>query len=402
MPQSENAPRPREQAEYSSREIASIIWHKRSLVAVITILGSMAAVAVALLLPAKYTAMTTIMPPQQPQSVVAALVGGLGSLNGLGGRDIGLKSPSDMYVGLVRSRSIADAVIQRYDLARQFHLTSLGRARTKLGKITGVESGKDTLITISVTDVDPKRAAAIANCYVEELQKQNSRLATTESGDRKLFFEHQLDAERNSLAESENSLKVMQQKTGALQLTGQVEITIKAIAELQADIASREVLLERMKMGATAANPEVIRTETELTALRNQMRTLEQSQNRVGNPFISPTSAPQVGVDYLRRVRELKYHEALFEVLAKQLEAAKTDQEKEAPVIQVVDPAVVPDETSWPPRLLLCLGGSFASFTAACLFALVWFSASREIRRTPLTLASNPELILTASRSGDD
>jgi uncharacterized protein involved in exopolysaccharide biosynthesis len=249
--------------------------------------------------------------------------------------------------------------------------------RKQLEKRSEIEAGKDTLIKISVEDSDPQRAADLANAYVEELYRQNSHLALTESAQRRLFFEHELDTERAALADAEEALKKSQQKTGMLQVNTQVEVAIRGIAELQAEIASREIALKRLAVAATDNNPEVVQLKTELSGMREQLRQLEMTRNNPGNPLIATTSIPQMGLDYVRLLRELQYHETLFELLAKQYEAAKIDEAKQAPVIQIVDRAVPLDKKSWPPRALLTLAGTLAAFFAAS--GWIWIRRSRGV-----------------------
>jgi uncharacterized protein involved in exopolysaccharide biosynthesis len=206
---------------------------------------------------------------------------------------------------------------------------------------------------------------------VKELYRQNSHLALTESAQRRLFFEHELATEREALAGAEEALKRSQQQTGMLQVNTQVEVAIRGIAELQAEIASREIALKTLTVAATENNPEVIQLNTELNGMREQLRQLEMARNRAGNPLIPTSSIPQLGLDYVRLLRELQYHETLFELLAKQFEAAKIDEAKQAPVIQIVDQAVPADKKSWPPRALLTAAGALTALAGVCGLVLV-------------------------------
>jgi uncharacterized protein involved in exopolysaccharide biosynthesis len=326
---------------------------------------------VAWLIPIQYTATAIIMPPQQQQSISTALLGQIGAIASLGGKDLGLKNPSDLYVGIARSRTVADEIIGRFGLKALYGERTMAATRKQLEKYTQIESARDTLIKISVSDREPKRAADLANAYVEELYKQNSRLAVTESAQRRLFFENQLAGEKNALAAAEVSLKQTQQRTGVLQVNTQAEVGIRAIAALRAEIATREVALERLRLAATSNNSEVISLEVELSGMRAQLHKLEQTPNRRGDPLIPPSRLPEVGIEYMRGLRELTYHETLFELLAKQYVAAKIDEAKDAPVIQIIDHALPPDQKSWPPRAILSLAGMLTAFLVGSALAFV-------------------------------
>jgi uncharacterized protein involved in exopolysaccharide biosynthesis len=338
-----------------------------------TCAGGLIAALVALLLPAVYTSTAVIMAPQQQQSAASSLLGQLGPVASLAGRDLGLKTPADLYIGILSGRTIADQLIGAFQLRKRYAVRTTEEARKILGKRTHFSTGKDSLIRIAVDDRDPKDAAALANAYVSALHQQNDRLAITESAERRLFFEKQLEKEKNALADSEAAMRATQERTGVLQVNSQVEATMRALVQLRAEITTREVALTTIKGAATAENPVVVRQETELDALRAQLKTLE-SKAGPGlsfDPIISTTELPRVGLEYVRAVRDVKYHETLFELLSKQYEVARIDEAKEAPVIQVVDTAVPPEKKSWPPRILLTIAGAVCFGLLACLWAFV-------------------------------
>jgi tyrosine-protein kinase Etk/Wzc len=326
----------------------------------------------AFLLPRMYTASASIMPPQQQQSTAAALLGQLGPIAGAAGNNLGIKNPGDIYVAILGSRSIADDLVQAYDLQKLYDVRTVSEARKVLANRSSFSTGKDPLVRISVEDREPKRAAALANAFVDELYKQNGRLALTESGQRRLFFERQLEAQKKALADSEAAMNTTQERTGVVQVNSQVEAVIRSITQLRAEIAAREVALASLKSGATAQNPEVVRQETELTAMREQMRKLESrgEGGQPGDTAIPTSRVPQVGLEYMRSLRELKYNETLLELLAKEYETARIDEAKDAPVIQVVDFAVPPELKSWPPRAIFTLAGALFCGVAACLIVV--------------------------------
>jgi uncharacterized protein involved in exopolysaccharide biosynthesis len=342
-----------------------------------TLAGGLVMTLIAFLLPPMYTATASIMPPQQQQSAVTALLGQLGPLASAGG-GLGIKTPGEIYVAILGSRTIADDLIHSFNLRKLYDVVTMYSARKMLARRSTITGGREPLIKVSVEDRDPKRAAALANAYLEELSRQNGRLALTESAQRRLFFERQLEAQKKSLADAEAALKATQERTGVLQVTAQVESVIGNMANLRGAIAGREVALSSLESAATPQNPEVVREKAELAAVREQLQKLEASSDSVGrgDPLIPTSLVPKVGLEYVRAVRDLKYNETLFELLLKQYEAARIDEAKEAPVVQVVDSAVPPDRKSWPPRAGFGFGGAFVYGVLACLFA----SASSRFR----------------------
>lgn len=323
--------------------LTMLLRHKRLIASVTALFTSAAAIAI-LVIPPFYKAEATILPPQQAQSSLAALASGaMGGLATSGmASQLGLKNPADLYVGILKSRTITDAIIERFHLQRVYDKKGASDTRRALGSNTIFTSGKDTLITIAVTDRDPRRAADIANAYVQELHDANSRLALTDASQRRLFFDHELSSEKNALADAEVALKRTQQATGLLIPSGQAEALIRSAAQLRAEIVSRQVELKAMQAYATEQNPKLQLLQREIAAMQGQLSVIEATGS--GSKFEVPgNKMPDASLEYFRKMRDLKYHETLFELLAKQYEAARLDEARQAPVIQVVDRAVAPE-----------------------------------------------------------
>ena len=318
----------------------------------VVVAGGVITALIVVILPNTYTATALILPPAKPQSLSSVLMGQFSGMAGALAPSLGLKDPADMYIGILRSRTTNDDLVAEFGLKQVYSSATKEDARRKLVSRASFTSGKDAMIRISVEDRDPHRAAALANAFITELNRQNNRIALTESSQRRLFFERQVAVEKEEVAAAESALKQTQQRTGLVEIGNQAQVVISSIARLRSEVTMEQVSLERLKMGATTENPEIARREAELSALRSQLRKLEAGSTRQssGDPLIPVANVPQAGLEYLRAVRDVKYHEALFEVLAKQYEAARIDEAKDVPVIQVVDSAIPPEKKSGPAR----------------------------------------------------
>ena len=297
---------------------------------------------------------------------------GLGLLSGLG-----LRNPADLYVGVLESRTIADTLVTQFRLKDVYQVPDYTRARKRLARNTHVESGKDSLIRVRVDDHDAARAAKLANAYVEELSKSNSRLAFTEAGQRRIFFEAQLVKEKEALADAEIGLRNTQQATGLVAPSGQAEALLRIGAQLHGEILSRETQLEAMKTFAADDNPRLQIMKRELGVLHSQLNQLEQGDFKPGTLELPTGRLPEASLKYIRALRELKYHETIFEVLSRQYEAARLDEAKSAAFIQVVDRAVTPERKAWPPRTLLISIAVFATLLISALW-IVFREQSRK------------------------
>jgi len=362
-------------------EVLLVLAREKKRILQITVAAALLATIVAFLLPKMYTATATLLPPQQKQSTLNLMLGQLGALAGLGGAsDLGLKNPADLFVAMLRSRTIEDNLINRFDLRKVYWVKRYQDARKKLESHSEVVATKEGLISISVSDREPRRAAEIANAYVEELHNLNQNLAITEAGQRRLFYDQQLRAEREELSRAELALKQVQEKSGLLQPDAQGRTVIASVADMRAQIAVHEVQLQTMRSYATSNNPDLKRAETELAGLRSQLAKLEHNNAAVGdgNIGIPARQMPQAELEYLRRAREVKYHDALYEFLGKQLEAARIDEGQNAILIQVVDSAVEPERKSGPRRMLIVLVSTATGFMLACVGVLIMEALRRK------------------------
>jgi uncharacterized protein involved in exopolysaccharide biosynthesis len=353
--------------------------HKRLVLGVPFVAGIVAAI-VSFLLPNVYTGTTKILPPQQSASAASALLNQLGgALGGLlgatGGTALGVRNPNDLYVGMLKSRTIADNLISRFELGKVYDEERLSDARKRLERETTIAAGRDGIITVEVEDKDPKRAAELANAYVEELMKLTKVLAVTEASQRRLFFERQLVQAKDNLTAAEISARQGLQKGGLAQVDAQGRSMIEVTARLRAQISVKEVQLGAMRTFAAEGNPELQRVQEEIQALRRELSRIEGSSPiaAIGRGDASGNS----GLDNLGRLRDVKYYEFLYELLAKQYELAKIDEAKDATVIQVLDRAIEPDRKSKPRRSLIILLFVVLAFFASILWVFFREAAAR-------------------------
>jgi tyrosine-protein kinase Etk/Wzc len=346
------------------KRIVVLVEHRRLIVGGMLICALLTAV-IALVMPVNYTASTVILTPQTTSGSASALLGELGSMGALASLagDGQFKSQSDTYLGVLNSRTVSDSLIQTFHLRDVYRNRTMVDTRKALARHTHIETNRGAFITITVDDHDVHRAAALANGYVEELYRVNQRLALTTGAQRRLFLEQQVDAERGPLGKAEDAFQEIQQKTGVIQLAGQEEMTLRSIAQIRAAISAREVQLESMRTTTTEQNIDMQRAESALAALREQLKKAESGSGATDDDsyFVSASRIPRDGLEYLRRMRDLRYHEALFEMLSRQYEAARIDEAKAPPLIQVLDKAIVLDKRSWPPRRLLVMLATLTS-----------------------------------------
>jgi uncharacterized protein involved in exopolysaccharide biosynthesis len=368
------------EVEISLADAARTVARRVRMIASVTVAAAGIGAAVVMLLPVYYSAEAVILPPQPDQPMQSMLMGSLSGLSGLGllgggGGSALFRNPGELYAGLLKSRTVADAVIARFQLKSLYGNETMVDTRKRLARLTTIETGRDLLIHVRVEDREPARAAAMANAYVDELHRQNSRLALTAAGQRRLFFEERVRKESETLADAKAAMRNMQQASGLVYPAGQSEALLRSIAQLRAEIASREVQAQAMRLYAAPENPQLRANQEVTSALHAQLDKLEKTGEGAGDPLVPARRIPQAALEYLRKARDVKYHETLFGLLSQQAEAARLDEARESPVVQVLDRAQPPDKKSWPPRVFLVALATVAGAIAASAIAL--FQAHR-------------------------
>lgn len=374
----------RTDTEISLLDHLILMLENKRFIALFVLGAALVATIVAFILPVRYEGKVVLLPPAQNSSLGSSLIGQLGNLGALGSiaslasGGLGIKNPSDMYVALITSRTVEDAMIKRFNLMQEYREKRLSDARKELENRTSVSAGaKDGLIRLSVEDHDPARAAELANGYVEEYRKLSATLAITEASRRRLFFEQQLAQTKDNLTAAENAMTQTEQSTGVLQIDSQARTLIESAAILRAQVAAKQVQIQGMRAYAAEDNPDLILAKQELAALQSQLARIASSPNDPGSDInLSKGRVTQAGMEYLRRYRDLKYQETVYELLAKEFEIAKLDEAREGSIVQIVDPAVPPDRRSSPHRLFIILGTTIVAF----MFAIFWLSLRQRFR----------------------
>ena len=313
-------------------------------------------------IPPIYTADVQMLPPQQ-QSSASAMLSQLGALGGMAGA-AGIKNPNDTYVAMLKSRTIQDSMIKRFKLQAVYKTKTPEQTRGALNGATKVTVGKEGIIGISVDDESPQRAAILANGYVDALQQMTQVFAVTEASHRRLFYEKQLLQAKHNLGDAEIALKQLQEKTGIIHLDSQAQLGIGTAANIKGQIAMKEVELGAMRTFATGNNPDLVRTQQTISGLQAQLAKIETGT-------VSSSKVPETGLEYIRKTRDFKYAETIYEMLAKQFEMAKIDEAKESSVIQVLDKAMPPEQKSKPKRSMMVLIAALATGFLTILYAFI-------------------------------
>ncbi|TSK06131.1 MAG: lipopolysaccharide biosynthesis protein [Geobacter sp.] len=349
-----------EELEINLLELMHVIVKRKMLILKMCGLAAVTSVLFSLALPNIYSATAKVLPPQKEASGgLSALIGQAGGLAGLATGGFG--GGSDLYIGILKSRSVADAVIQRLDLTRVYQAKNLESARNELENAVTVQAGKDGIISIVATDKEPKRSALLANTFVDELSRTTVRLNLSKAGTERVFLEKRLALVERDLKAAEEDLKSFTQRNKIVQVDSQAKASIESIARLKAELASKEVQLAVLRSQLTEQSPEVKAVQTAIRRLKEDLTAFAgNSSDGLGIPSLG--NVPSVGLEYSRKLRELKTQEAIFEQLTKQYELAKLNEAKDSSALQVLDQAVVPVKKSKPSRALIVILATVSAF----------------------------------------
>jgi uncharacterized protein involved in exopolysaccharide biosynthesis len=357
--------------EISLLDLLLVLAKNKRLIIGLPLVSGLISVGVALTMTPIFTSKAVIMPPQQQSAGALAALGDLAGLAGVGGG--GLKSSGDLYVAMLESRPVQDALVDRFNLVARYNAEFRQDARKALSQASVIKTDKkSSLLSVEVDDEDPKVAANMAMAYVEELQKMTNSLAISEAARRRLFFEKQLEQAKENLKNAEVALQSTQEKTRILASPGQMTAIFTAIAQLRGAIAAKEVEINALKTFATPQNPDLKVAQQELATLRSQLDRLQRDHPSEAGDYMVPSGRlASGGIAFVQATRDVKYYETIFELLAKQFEIAKIDEAKESTLIQVVEKAVPAERKSKPKRALIVILTVLSSFMVAILFAFI-------------------------------
>lgn len=373
-----------ESNEISLLDLINVIADNLRLLILGPLVIGLIALAITFTVKPTFTASTRFLPPQQQQSAAVSMLQSLGALGGLAGAASGLKNPSDQFVSLLKSRTIGDALVDRFNLMERYESEYRQDAIKILADSSNINAGKDNIITVEFDDENPQIAADIANAYVQELEKMLGGLAVTEAQQRRSFFEKQLASTKEALIKAEQSLAASGVSTSALNVSPQT--ALEGPARLRAQVTVQEVKIASMRSYLTESAPEFRQALSELAAIRAQLNKAEREQPASGSN------------DYIAKFREFKYQETLFELFAKQFEIARIDESREGTVIQVVDKAIPPEKKSKPKKALIAIMATLATGFALLFFVFIRL-ALRNATQTPESAAKIVALRLALGRA---
>lgn len=357
----------------------SLLWSERRFLTRCTLVGLAASIVIVLLIPVRFTSTTRLMPPEQSStSGIAAMLasvtsGGTSALGALGGDLLGLKTSGDLFLGVLRSRSIQDALVAKFDLRKVYGINSWDDARKQLEKRTDVTADrKSGIITVVVQDHDRQRAASLAAEYVAQLDRVVTSMNNSSAHKERVFLERRLVQVDQDLEDSEQDFSKFASKNTAIDIKEQGKSMIEAAALVEGQLIAAQTELQSLRQLYTENNVRVRATEARVEELRRQLTKLGGSARPI--PDSSPDAQtpaesgaqqedrpptirelPALGVPYADLLRRVKVQEALFETLTKEYELAKIDEAKESLSVKVLDPANLPERKSFPPRTILVI-----------------------------------------------
>lgn len=343
-----------------------VIVKRKKIIGIIVGIAFVASIIYSLLLPKIYASTASIFPPQQ-ESPMPGIVSQLPGLGAFAGGFFGITTPVDQWVAILKSAAIKDAIIQRFDLMKVLEAETMEDARKTLNGMVKVTKAKEGIVSITVEDKDPQRAAAMANAFVEELDRINKGMVTTSGRRMRVFVEGRLKEAKEELARLEESIRAFQERNRAVKLDDQSKAIIEAIGTVKGQLMAKEVELQTLLSYATPNNPQAELLKTQVDELKERLRELEEGKRKSDNPspkdiFIPTAKIPDLSLQYARLLRDAKVQQTLYELLTQQYEMARIQEAKDTPTVQVLDTANVPEKRSKPRRTQIVM---LSTITAA-------------------------------------
>ena len=388
-------------------KLLRLLWDARRDLFRAAAIALVASTLIAFLIPKSYTSTAQLMPPDEQSSSGLAMMAAMaskvgGGLGSVAGDLLGMKSSGALFIGVLRSQTAQDRLIQEFGLQKVYGKKLITDARTKLDENTSIsEDRKSGIISITVTDHDPKRAAAIANAYVNELNALVAELSTSAAHRERVFLEGRLQVAKSDLDDASSQLAQFSSKNNTLDIQTEGKAMLDAAGTLAGQMIVAQSELEGLRQIYTDNNPRVRAWNARVGELRKQLDKLGGTQSnaatgsatsltttkgadppqaqagdvvssgKIGDmPFPTIRNLPLLGAKYGDYYRRAKIQETVFEMLTEQYELAKVEEAKETPSVKVLDPAQVPEKKSFPPRLLIMFLGTFLVFSMSVVWVL--------------------------------
>jgi len=368
---------PRSDHRAKTYVLLGLFLARRRYLAKAFLLGLVVGCAVAFLIHARYESAVELMPPDNQSgtglAMLAALTGKAGTLGSVAGDLLGAKSSGALFVGVLSSKTVQDRISEQFDLKKVYSVKLEEDARKKLAENTDLaEDRKSGIISITVTDRDPARAAAISQAYIAELNRLVVSLSTSSAHRERVFLEERLTAVKHDLDEAAKNFSQFSSKNSTIDIKEQARAMVEAASLLQGEMIAAQSELKGLEQIYTPGNVRVRAVQARISELQSQLDKL--SGKGYGEPGQKQTSdslypsireLPILGVRYSDLYRQAKIQEAVFETLTQQYELAKVQEAKEIPSVKVLDAARLPEKKSFPPR-----------FVITCLTAVVFLAGA--------------------------
>lgn len=346
---------------------------KKILITVIAV-SFVVSTIVSLILPKTYASSVYILPPQ-PELQVGSLVStqmSQGGLSGLAGGILGSNTQADLWLGILKSEPIQDAIIERFKLKELYNKDYIEDARLALEKKVKVEKTKQDIIKLTVMDKNPESAAEIANAYVEELDRINKNVVMTSGKRTRVFIGTKLKESEAELRRIEEQIKIFQEKNQAINLDDQSKAMIEAIGNLKGQLIGKEVALETMLSYATPHHPQAEMLKREVDELNGKLRELEEGkfkgEKHLKDVFIPMSRIPNIANQYVRLLRDQKVQETLFQLLKQQYEIASIQEAKDTPTVQILNVAKPAEKRTKPKRRMIILFSTLSAVFVSILY----------------------------------
>ena len=365
------------------------LWEHRRLLFRVTAISLLLSVTLSFfVIPRRYTAVTSIMPPDSGGAgsmLMSALSskGGLGALGGIAASLLHEHNSTALYISLLESGTIANQLIDRFDLRKVYHKRYYVDAAKHLARETKITDDKKSgVITIKVEDTDPVRARDLTQAYLDALNKLVNQTSTSSARQERIFIEHRLNAVQDSLEHAQVELSDFSSQNTTVDITAQTRALVDVGARLEGEIVAEQSGLESMRQVYTDDNIRVREAEARIGVLQRELNkiagssapatsTNASSQQTAGELYPPLRQLPRLAVRYADLYRRVKVQEAVFELLTQQYEMSRIEEAKDVPVVHVIDPPGVPEKKSFPPRILLTLVLTLLAFLVAAVTILI-------------------------------
>jgi capsule polysaccharide export protein KpsE/RkpR len=276
----------------------------------------------------------------------------------------GLKSgtDTDVFTTIIYSRTNLKQIIEKFGLYKKYGYDTMEETVKELAGNIKADETKEGAYAIVVRDKSSQKAADMVNYIVDLLNQSMIDLNISKSRDNRIFLEKRYDDIKERIRLAEDSLVYYQKKSGIFSAEDQAKTSFEAYAKLEAELASRQIQSGILEKLYGDSSPVVEAAKISVKEYQEKLNDIKNGKEK-SDVILALKNLPQSAMSYLRLYRDVEIYNKMLTFIIPLYEQARFDEQKNMPVLKIIDKGIAAEKKAFPPRMLLSLLFTFMILT---------------------------------------